>query len=171
MSTLASQPRQAPSASSGEKATRKLAAHVATLSYDALPRELVELTKQCVLDTLGVSIGASTLSAEAGMVAQYVKDFEGKPESTILGFGGKAPAAWAAFVNGSLGHMLDYDDTAAGHVSIATVPVALALAEKIGGVSGREFITAVACGTDVMARLHLSIDIPDWTLTEGWFAT
>ena len=31
----------------------------------------------------------------------------GKPESRILGFGGKAPAAWAVFANGSLGHMLD----------------------------------------------------------------
>ena len=152
-------------------ATRKLARHAAMLRYDALPAPLVNLTKQCVLDTLGVCLGATTLAPEARIVADYVRDLEGRPESTLLGFGGKAPAPSAVFLNGSLGHMLDYDDTGAGHISITTVPVAFAIGEKLGGVSGRDLITAVVCGTDVMTRLHLAIDIPDWTLTEGWFAT
>jgi 2-methylcitrate dehydratase PrpD len=34
--------------------TTQLARHVATLRYEQLPRELVELIKQCILDTLGV---------------------------------------------------------------------------------------------------------------------
>jgi 2-methylcitrate dehydratase PrpD len=90
----------------------------------------------------------------------------------LLGFGGKAPAPLAAFLNGSLGHMLDYDDMGdAGHPSIVTIPVALAIAEKNGGVDGREFIAAVAAGMDVMTRISRAIDVPDWTMTEGWFAT
>jgi 2-methylcitrate dehydratase PrpD len=137
-----------------------------------LPPVLVERIKLCVLDTLGVSIGASTLSEEAKIVVEYVRDLGGKPESRILGFGGRAPAAWAVFANGSLGHMLDYDDVGGGgHVSIATVPVAFALAEKHGRVSGREFIAAIAAGTDIHVRLNQAIDIPDWTMAEGWFAT
>ena len=152
--------------------TRRLARHAATLQYEALPPALVDLLKQCVLDTLGVSIGASTLAPEAAILADYVKDLGGKPEATVLGFGGKAPAPWAAFVNGSLGHMLDYDDMGeSGHPGIVTIPVALAVAEKLGGVSGRDFIAAVAAGTDVMTRISRAIDVPDWTMTEGWFAT
>lgn len=158
-------------AAAGKDATRKLARHAATLSYEALPPALVELTKQCILDTLGVTIGASTLAPEAKIVADYVRDLGGRPEATILGFGGRAPAPWAVFVNGSMGHMLDYDDVGNGHVSIATVPVAFAIAEKSGGVSGRDLITAIAAGTDLMVRLDRSISIPDWTMTEGWFAT
>ncbi len=158
-------------AGAARDSTRKLARHAATLPYSALPPAVVELTKQCVLDTLGVTIGASSLSPEAKIVADYVRDLGGKPESTVLGFGGKAPAPWAVFANGSLGHMLDYDDLGGGHVSIATVPVALALAEKVGGISGRDLITAIAAGADVMTRLSLAIRIPDWTMTEGWFAT
>lgn len=131
----------------------------------------MELTKQCILDTLGVAIGASTLAPEAKLVARYVSSLGGKPESTMLGFGGKAPAPWAAFVNGSLGHMLDYDDLGASHVSIATVPVAFAVAEKTGAVSGRDLITAIAAGTDLQTRLYHSIRIPSWTVAEGWFAT
>ena len=125
-----------------------------------------------MLDTLGVAIGASGLAPEARWVADYVTEMGGKPEATLLGFGGKAPAPWAAFVNGSLGHMLDYDDVGAGgHVSIATVPVAFAIAEKLGGVSGRDLITAIAAGTDLHTRLNGAIRIPDWTITEGWFPT
>jgi len=156
----------------GSGVTRKLARHAATLRYEALPPALVDMIKQCVLDTLGVSIGASTLAPEAAILADYVKALSGAPEATILGFGGRAPAPWAVFVNGSLGHMLDYDDLGeSGHPSIVTIPVALAVAEKLGGVSGRDLITAVAAGTDVMTRLTQAIDVPDWTMTEGWFAT
>lgn len=156
----------------GMGVTRKLARHAATLRYEDLPPSLVELTKQCVLDTLGVSIGASALAQEGQIVADFVKEQGGKPESTVLGFGWKVPACWAAFVNGSSGHMLDYDDLGDGsHPSIATVPVAFAVAERLGGVSGRELITAIACGTDVHTRIAQSIDIPDWTIAEGWFGT
>jgi 2-methylcitrate dehydratase PrpD len=101
-----------------------------------------------------------------------VSELGGRPDSRILGFGGRAPAAWAVFANGSLGHMLDYDDVGGGgHVGIATVPVAFALAEKRGRVSGRELIAAIAAGTDLQVRLNQAVDIPDWTMTEGWFAT
>jgi 2-methylcitrate dehydratase PrpD len=125
-----------------------------------------------VLDTLGVAIGASGLAPEARLVADYVRDMGGKAESTLWGYGDKAPAAWAAFVNGGLGHMLDYDDVGAGgHVSIATIPVAFAIAEKQGGVSGRDLIAAVAAGTDLHTRMSLGVTIPDWTITEGWFPT
>ena len=156
----------------GKDATRKLARHAATLRYEALPHALVERTKQCVLDTLGVTIGASGLAPEAKIVADYVRDLGGKPESTIMGFGYKAPALWAAFVNGSLSHMLDYDDISnGGHVSIATVPVACVLAEKLGAVSGRDLIAAIAAGADLHIRLDQSVDIPEWEMAEGWFAT
>jgi 2-methylcitrate dehydratase PrpD len=153
-------------------ATRDIARHAATLAYDALPAPLVELIKQCVLDTLGVAIGASTLAPEAALVADYVASLGGKPESSVLGFGTRAPAPWAVLVNGSLGHMLDYDDVGGGgHVSIATIPVAFAIAEQRGGVSGRELIAAIAAGTDIHTRLNDAIRIPDWTIAEGWFPT
>ncbi|MCW5603233.1 MAG: MmgE/PrpD family protein, partial [Burkholderiales bacterium] len=155
----------------GSNATRKLARHAAGLAYEQLPPALVEMTKLCVLDTLGVCIGASTLAPEAALVADFVREYRVDQGSTLLGFGERTPAPWAAFVNGSLGHMLDYDDVGGGHVSIATIPVAFALGEKRGGLSGRELITAVAAGSDLMTRFCLSIDVPDWQMNAGWFAT
>src|SRR5688572_19578266 len=104
MSTIVGQ-HEATETETGTGATRRLARHAATLEYAALPPALVDMIKQCTLDTLGVTIGASTLAPEARIVAEYVKDLGGKPESTLLGFGGRAPASAAALLNGSLGHM------------------------------------------------------------------
>ena len=72
--------------------TRALARHAATLQYEALPPALVELTKQCVLDTLGVSIGASTLAPEAAILAEYVRDLGGKPEARCSASAARRPA-------------------------------------------------------------------------------
>lgn len=152
--------------------TARFARHAAALRYEDLPRPLVDLLKQCVLDTLGVSIAASTLAPEASIVADYVAELGGKQTATVWGFGRKAPAPWAVFVNGSLGHMVDYDDVGAGgHVSICTIPVAFAVAEQLGGACGRDFLAAIAAGTDIHTRLNEGIRIPDWTIAEGWFPT
>src|SRR6476659_1568487 len=157
---------------SAEGVSQELASHDANLSYEMLPSDLIELTKQCILDTLGVCTGASTLAPEGQIIHDFVQDMGGKQESSILGFGTKAPAAWAAFVNGGMGHMLDYDDVGGGtHVSIATIPVAFAIAEKLGNVSGRDLITAIAAGADISARISAAVTLPDWTMTEGWFST
>ena len=158
--------------SEATSATQRLARYTETLRYEMLPQELVHLVKQCVLDTFGVSIAASTLAPEAQIVADYVQDLGGKGVASIWGYSRKAPAPWAAFVNGSLGHMVDYDDVGAGgHVSIATIPAAFALAEQQGKVSGKELITAIAAGMDIHTRLNAAIRIPDWTIAEGWFPT
>jgi 2-methylcitrate dehydratase PrpD len=156
-----------------EGATARIAQHAATLRYEDLPAGLVQLLKQCVLDTLGVAIAATTLSPEAKIVADYVEDLGGKPVATVWGYSRKAPAPWAVFVNGSLGHMVDYDDVGAGgHVSIVTIPVAFAVAEALDRkVSGREFLAAIAAGTDIHTRINAGIRIPDWTIAEGWFPT
>jgi 2-methylcitrate dehydratase PrpD len=54
----------------GTGVTRLVAQHAAALAFDALPRELVDLVKQIVLDTIGVVIGASGLAPEARIVAE-----------------------------------------------------------------------------------------------------
>lgn len=156
-----------------EDASRTFARHAIGLSYEALPPAAVEMTKQVVMDTLGVTLAATSLCPEAKIVAKYVKDLGGRKESTLLGFGGKAPAPWATFSNGGIAHMADYDDTDGrhGHCGITTIPVAFAIAEKLGGVSGRDFITAIAVAIDIQVRLNRAIPDLEWPMTEGWFSS
>ncbi len=135
-------------------AAYSLAKNLVDTKYDNLPPDVVAHTKKQVLDILGVALGGS---AKAGVseLAEIVSDWGGKEESTIWCYGKKVPAPNAAQVNASMGHALDYDDTGDGptHPSVVVVPTALAMAERQGGVRGKEFITAVALGVDMMGRL------------------
>ncbi len=137
-----------------------LAEHVAGAKYEDLPPSVIETTKTSILDTLGVMLAASTAGQGCKETVDLVKDAAGKQESTIMGFGGKVPCMMAAFANGSLAHAIDYDDVlenAQLHPSAATIPAAMAIAERAGRVDGRQFITAVAMGIDVISRMGLSI--------------
>ncbi|MBI4330353.1 MAG: MmgE/PrpD family protein [Chloroflexi bacterium] len=152
------------------------ASHVAVARYENIPRETVEATKNSILDTLGVIMGASGTIPQCRELVGLVKEAGGKPESTIFGFGGKVPAWMAAFANGGMGHGLDYDDIhakVAVHPSSSVVPAAFAAAERMGQVNGRDFLTAVTLGIDMACRLALGITWEhDWHLSTvfGTFA-
>lgn len=133
----------------------KLAKNVIDAKYGSLPKEAIEATKRGILDTLGVLIaGASDCETEVSLV----REWGGREESTILVYGGKVPATNAAWVNSIMAQALDYDDAMVGalHVSASAVPTALAVSEVRGGVSGKEFITAIAAGADLATRIHFA---------------
>jgi 2-methylcitrate dehydratase PrpD len=138
--------------------TGKLAAHVSKLRYEDIPSDVIEKAKDCILDQVGVELIGSTL--EWNKIAyRYVMDMGGRPESTIVNYGTKAPTLDAAFVNATFGQGCELDDVgfgAGGHLSAATVPVGLALAEK-ERVDGKALLSAVVAGCDVMYRLLLAV--------------
>ena len=154
----------------GQSLTRDLARFVARSSYADLDARTVEMTKRSFLDAIGVSLAASGLGEGCKPFADLALADGGKPESTLLGFGGKVPASAAALVNGALAHAMDYEDAYDGapvHPNGPTVPAALAVAEAVGDVSGRELIAALATGCDLVCRLGLSATVnPD---VYGWF--
>jgi 2-methylcitrate dehydratase PrpD len=90
------------SGNKGRDAAFDLAHYAVNTAYADLPREIVEMTKRCTLDTLGVTIAASTLDPMAKAIVDLVKEGAGKEESTILSFGGKVPCWMAAFANGAM---------------------------------------------------------------------
>ena len=65
----------------------KLARYSANTGYDDLPDKVVDATKKCIIDTLGVAIAGSGYSIGETIVNQ-VKDWGGKAESTIMVYGG-----------------------------------------------------------------------------------
>jgi len=148
-----------------------LAKNVVNTQFDNLTDEAIQTAKKSIIDTLGVMVGASGTTSSLGGLVDFVKEAGGKPESTIIGFGGKVPAMMGAFVNGAMVHCLDYDDLeydSTFHPSGAVVPIAFALAEKNYPVNGRELIAAVALGQDIGIRLALAIPTqrkPPWHRT------
>jgi 2-methylcitrate dehydratase PrpD len=97
-----------------------------------------------------------------------VRETGGRPESTVLAFGDRVPALTAAFANGAMAHCLDFDDQTpwGQHSASSIIPAAFAVAERRGGVSGREMLTAVAVGQDIFARLRRNVGWrKDWNLS------
>jgi len=137
-----------------------LAKNVVNVKYEDIPEEVVESTKKSILDTLGVLVAGSGLEPGCRRVVELVKGGGGREESSILVFGGKVPTQMAAFANGAMVHALDYDDViddAVVHPTAATLPAALAVAELVGKVSGKELITAVTLGNDLITRMSLAL--------------
>jgi 2-methylcitrate dehydratase PrpD len=144
------------------------ASHTAGLTYDQLPEEARLAAKKSILDTLGVILAASGMEPAVRAVIDIVKESGGAPNCTVLGFGGRAPAMMAALANGALAHCLDYDDQTpwGQHTASSIVPAAFAVAERQGGVSGRDLIAAVAAGQDIFARLRCHVVWKkDWNLS------
>jgi 2-methylcitrate dehydratase PrpD len=141
-------------------ASYAFAENVVNLKARDVPSDVVEVTKKCVLDLLGCIFAAGQSSVDSRSTIDLFMDAGGVKEVTVIGHGKKLPAWSAAFANGVLAHALDFDDVVdetAVHPSLCSIPTALALAEKVGGVSGEEFITAVALGNDLIARLGAAI--------------
>ncbi|CAG9272962.1 MmgE/PrpD family protein [Paraburkholderia unamae] len=142
---------------------------VSRARFEDIPEDAVEAAKKSILDTLGVVLAASGVEpAVRGLTKVAMESGGGTAESTILGFGGRAPAMMAAFANGAMAHCLDFDDHApeGHHPSSSIVPAAFALAERVGGIPGREMITAVAAGQDLFLRLRRNVGWKqDWHLT------
>jgi len=75
----------------------------------------------------------------------------------VLLRGTRLPALQAAVLNASLGHALDFDDTldtgGSIHPDVSVLASFLAAADRLGGVSGRDVLLAVALGLDVSCRI------------------
>lgn len=148
-----------------------LAEFASDTTYDDLPESVVETCKLVILDTLGVMIGASTLEPVVADVVDVVKAGGGRPESSIMAFGGKVSCWMAGFANGAMSHALDYtsnDDrgTSPGGVNVPTV---LAMAERTPGVDGKQVITALAVGSEILMRISRAI--AGSPMGYGWLAT
>jgi len=134
-----------------------LAENVVRVGYDDLTPVAVDMTKKDILDVLGVAMAGSAALGVAE-VAGLFKDWGGKKESTVIGFDCMLPAVSAALVNGMMSHALDYDDghdKSMVHAAASVVSAAFAVAQRKGGVNGKEFITAVALGVDLMSRMAM----------------
>jgi 2-methylcitrate dehydratase PrpD len=147
-----------------------LAKYIASAKFEDVPIQAVEGAKRIILDQLAAALAGST-ACGAKEVVQEVSEWGGKPESTIWVYGKRVPVVHAVFANSVMTHGWDYDDThlpTITHTGVVTVPPAFALAERKGKLGGKELITAVNIGIDVLTRL--SAGCPN-AGKQGWHAT
>jgi aconitate decarboxylase len=130
-----------------------LARNAVEISFEDLPEETIYFQKRRFLDTIGTCIaGSHALGVDT--IKEFVNDWGGKEESTILIHGGKFPCQNAAFVNSVMSRALDFCDAIPPgyHASSTDIPTALAVGEMIGS-NGKDVLTALAVGGDLAHRI------------------
>lgn len=137
-----------------EEYTGKLADFCSGLRYENIPEKVVTKIKWCILDNLGIILGA-TRTRFGQAILEYARLLGDQEQATVLGFGLRTSARSAALANGSLSETLEYQDgyTKGGyHPCCGTISSALAMAEWRQG-SGRDLIAAVTAGYEVGNRV------------------
>jgi 2-methylcitrate dehydratase PrpD len=110
-------------------------------------------THHAFIDTLGVAVRG----AREPLVARVLASVEswGQGPSLVIGANASLPAPFAALVNGTAAHALDFDDNfdpAKAHASAVLVPTILALADQLNS-SGSDCIDAYIAGLQIMGRI------------------
>jgi MmgE/PrpD N-terminal domain len=135
--------------------SREFAAFVADLKYEHLPLEVVDRAKGVTLQSLSSALIARDMPASRQALALIQEEEAGGGgAATVLCHGARLTKAGAAFVNAEMIFAGGKWDTfrMLTHPGIAILPAALAAAE-ITAASGREFLSAVAAGYEVMERM------------------
>jgi len=130
--------------------TQDLGRFAAGLTFEALPAEAVEIARTGIIDTVATMIAGA--HDPAPQLLRRGPDPAPGPASLYFS-GETSTAPEAAWINGTAGHALDYDDVGCrGHVSTVLVPALLAEAETLG-LGGREIFAAYVAGYETWAEL------------------
>jgi 2-methylcitrate dehydratase PrpD len=138
-------------------AAQQIATFAVSLRASDLPGDVLEAARLHTLDALGCGIAAHALGEAQYAAASALEDGTGGT-ATAIGVAEPLAAPAAAFVNGTLCHALDFDDThphSIVHVSASIVPAALAAAQAYGA-SGADAVAAIVAGNETSIRLGMA---------------
>jgi 2-methylcitrate dehydratase PrpD len=150
--------------------SRQLAQWIVGLRYEDLPPEVIDRAKGVTLHTL-VSVLLGSQSAAGKQAVKLITEEEAGVRSgaTVMVDGTLVTKGGAAFANSEMALAGGKFDTfrMLTHPNTAIIPGALVAAEA-AGVSGKEFITGVVAGYEVMERM--AADFIPTVMSRGFHA-
>lgn len=136
----------------------RLSTYMSEAKSRVLPDEVVEKTKQHVLDTLAAMISGSDLPPGRAAL-DFARSYGGREVATVVASNFRCGPIEAAMTNGVLAHADETDDShspSQSHPGCAVVPAALAVGEQFG-ISGTHFLRAVTLGYDIGPRFSMTL--------------
>ena len=136
---------------------------------DDWPEAAWTAAQRAFIDTVAVAIPGATEPVTSHVFAT-VRDWGAGPAAAI-GQGTKLAAPWAALVNGTAAHALDFDDNfdpAKAHASAVLCPAILAIADQ-EDASGRACLDAYIAGLQILGRVGQGVNPVH--RNRGWHAT
>ncbi len=139
------------------KFEKQIVDYILDTRFEDIPRAAIETTKRMLLADIGTAI-AGVQADGCQELADFYRSEGGRPEATMLVYGGKLPAQNAVFVNAMTARAMDFGDALAPgpHIGSSTIPTAIACSELAGGSDGRDFLAALTVGAEIAARLNLN---------------
>jgi 2-methylcitrate dehydratase PrpD len=136
--------------------------------FDQIPKEVVQIAKEFVLDSVGVQLIGSR-EPVSKIVREYVKAEGGTPEAGVIGGGFRTSVTHAAFLNGTSNHApeLEACGNFAGSNPLSIIPVALVLGEKLR-VSGEKVLEAIIIGFEIQGKMGIATT--PGSHNKGWCA-
>lgn len=150
--------------------TREIAEFSSSINYDDLSNEVIEKAKIVISDTYGV-IYTGYKQPVSEILLEWIEENGGKGQSTITGYDIKTNPSFAALINGTMAHSIDYDDVNSqlnGHASAVVLPAVLAVAEA-EQKTGKEILTAFITGVEVCCKLGSYMNPSHYRI--GWHST
>src|SRR5688572_14238480 len=133
------------------------------------PEAAWESAHRQFIDVIAVTIPGAVEPVTSRVFAT-VKDWGAGP-ATVIGFGVGLAAPWAALVNGTAAHALDFDDNfdpAKAHATAVLAPAILAVGED-ERASGRACLDAYIAGLQILGRVGQGVNPAH--RNRGWHAT
>lgn len=136
-------------------ATKSLAKFAAELEFNKIPENILNYLKLLFLDGVGCCIHGNTLEWTKTL-EEVVTNKEDYNQCSIIGTNKKTTLLNAVLINSTAGHGFESDDIhreSILHPNSIVVPVSINVAEKIGNINGKKFLTSVVAGYEVATRI------------------
>ena len=136
-------------------ATKTLAKFAAELEFNKIPENILNYLKLLFLDGVGCCIHGNTLEWTKTL-EEVVTNKEDYNQCSIIGTNKKTTLLNAVLINSTAGHGFESDDIhreSILHPNSIVVPVSINVAEKMGNINGKKFLTSVVAGYEVATRI------------------
>lgn len=150
----------------------KLSEFIVELKFEEIPIDIIETAKFRVVDSFSAGVGAGKDEMITDIIKEYKSFYKNGNDVGIWGREEKFPLVQAAFLNSLMGHRLELDDVhinSKTHIGTIVVPTALCMADYLKS-SGKEFLEAVICGYETMARIGMALGVSSHR-NKGWHVT
>jgi len=137
---------------------RELSAYIAVALKRPLPKDVAEVGKHHLLDTLAAMVSGSRLLPGRKAIA-YARNLGGSKQALVVGTRLLTSTVNAALANGMMAHADETDDShvpSLSHPGCGVVPAALAIGEHKGR-DGKALLRAVVLGYDICARSNFAL--------------